>query len=119
MNITLTDDAIRWFEEKIPLHEGEAVRFFGKIYGNTEAHEGFSLGIQTDKVENYESSLAVTEENGRKYFTAIDDKWFFEGYDLEVRVDEEYKEPSYHFIPQNPEENIKDSDAVSSPSKKK
>ena len=119
MKILLTDEAIRWFEETIPLHEGEAVRFFGKTYGNTGVHEGFSLGIQTDKTGNYDEVLAVAEENGRKYFTAKEDQWFFDGYDLKIDIGSEYNEPSYHFISQNPDENTDNADAVSSASKKK
>lgn len=119
MKITVKDEASRWFEEKFPLHEGESVRFFGKTYGNTEVHEGFSLGLQMDKPENYDKLLAIVEENGRQYFTALEDEWFFKGYDLEIGVDDHYNEPSYHFVSQNPEDSPNKPDGVSSASKKK
>ncbi|MEY8292459.1 iron-sulfur cluster biosynthesis protein [Carnobacteriaceae bacterium 52-44] len=98
MDIKLTEQASKWFEEKIPLNEGEAVRFFGKTYGKTEVHDGFSLGVQVDNPEHHQDILSSTEVNGRKYFTTREDEWFFNGYDLEVDVDEELNEPKYHFI---------------------
>lgn len=120
MKITLRDEAIHWFENKYPLHEGEAIRFFGKTYGETEVHEGFSLGIQADKIENYNEDeiIALAEENGRKYFTTKEDDWFFKGYDLEIGIDDNYNEPSYHFISQDPDNESEKVDATSSATKK-
>lgn len=97
MDIKLTEKATKWFEDKFPLNEGEAVRFFGKTYGKTEVHDGFSLGVQVDNPENHDDILSSTEVNGRKYFTTREDEWFFNGYDLEVDIDEELNEPKYHF----------------------
>ena len=67
MKITLKDEAIKWFENKFPLKNGESVRFFGKTYGNTEVHEGFSVGMQMDTPDNHADILTLTEENGRQY----------------------------------------------------
>src|SRR5690625_417814 len=97
MKITLTEKASNWFEKNFPLNEGEAVRFFGKTYGQTEVHDGFSIGVQVDDPDNHNDILSSTEVNGRKYFTTKEDEWFFSGYDLEVDIDDEYGEPSYHF----------------------
>lgn len=96
MEITLTNNAIRWFEEEYPLDKGEAIRFFGKTYGKTEVHEGFSLGMALDNLEDYEI-LAKKEINERTYFAGKQDDWFFSGYNLEVDFDEEKEEPIYHF----------------------
>ena len=116
MKITLKDEAIKWFENKFPLNKGESVRFFGKTYGNTEVHEGFSVGMQMDTLDNHGDVLALTEVNGRQYFTTRLDEWFFEGYDLEIGLDDTYNEPYYHFIDQkNPD---KTADSISSASKK-
>lgn len=103
MDIKLTDNATKWFEEKFPLNDGEAVRFFGKTYGKTEVHDGFSLGVQVDNPENHEDILSSTEVNGRKYFTTREDEWFFNGYDLEVDINKELDEPKYHFVDTNKE----------------
>lgn len=101
MNIQLTDKASKWFEEKIPLHEGEAIRFFGKTYGKTEVHDGFSMGIQVDNPEHHNDILASTEVNGRIYFVTREDEWFFSEYDLKIDLDDVYNEPSYHFNTRN------------------
>lgn len=116
MKITLKDEAIEWFENKFPLDKGEAVRFFGKTYGSTEVHDGFSVGMQMDSTDNHDEVLALAEENGRQYFTTKQDEWFFEGYDLEIGIDDTYKEPYYHFIDQK--HPGKTADSVSSASKK-
>jgi len=97
MKITLSDKAIEWFEDKFPLDEGEAVRFFGKTYGSTEVHEGFSIGLETGDPDKHDDLLAITEENGRQYFALKEDDWFFSGYDLEIDLDNEFNEPEYHF----------------------
>lgn len=97
MEITLSDKAISWFENDFPLHEGEAIRIFGKTYGKTNVHDGFSVGIQLDKPENHRNILGSVEINGRTYFTSHEDDWFFDKYDLEIDLDNHFKEPSYYF----------------------
>ncbi len=118
MKIILTEEAINWYETKIPLDKGEAIRYFGKTYGNTNVHEGFSLGMQVDNPDNHNDIFSLTEENGRKYFTTKQDAWFFDGYDLEIRIDDQYNEPSYHFISQNPNDESSKVDAKSGATKK-
>ena len=99
MNITLSDQAVKWFENKFPLNKGEAVRFFGKTYGNTEVHEGFSVGMELDHLDNTDDILASTVINERTYFISSEDDWFFSGYNLSIAIDETYQEPIYHFNP--------------------
>lgn len=119
MKITLSEKAIDWFENEYPLDEGEGVRFFGKTYGQTEVHEGFSVGIQTDHPDQHDEILGHAEINDRHYFVANEDKWFFSGYDLEIDLDDKYGEPDYHFISQNPSEDASmKSDGVSGATKK-
>lgn len=97
MKITLSDQAVSWFENEFPLHEGEAIRFFGKTYGTTEVHDGFSVGVKLENPKTTENILALTELNQRTYFISAEDEWFFHGYDLIIKMDETFKEPSYHF----------------------
>lgn len=101
MEINLSEQAVKWFENDFPLDEGEAIRFFGKTYGQTEAHEGFSLGMELADPEKTENILASTEINKRIYFISSEDDWFFNGYDLVVRIDDIHQEPSYHFNPKD------------------
>lgn len=97
MKITLSDQAIQWFENKFPLEAGEAIRFFGKTYGKTEVHDGFSLGLELAEPGKSEDILALTEINDRTYFINQTDVWFFSGYDLFIDIGEKFNEPSYHF----------------------
>lgn len=97
MKITLSKQAIKWFETQFPLNEGEAVRFFGKTYGKTEVHEGFSVGLELDNPDKTEDILASTEVNNRTYFISQEDDWFFSEYDLTIGIDDQFNEPSYHF----------------------
>lgn len=96
MKLTVTDTATAWFENEYPLDKGESIRFFGKAYGKTEVHDGFSVGMKLSNPEKHDV-IAKHEENDRTYFAAEDDEWFFNGYDLEVDFDLESEAPIYHF----------------------
>lgn len=96
MEIKLKDKAIQWFENDYLLNEGEAIRFFGKAYGNTEIHEGFSIGMTIDDPTNYEI-IGKTEKNQRVYFASKEDEWFFEDYNLEIDCEDSEQGPIYHF----------------------
>ncbi|MFC6463917.1 HesB/YadR/YfhF family protein [Marinilactibacillus sp. GCM10026970] len=95
MKLELTDNAIQWFEDEFSLDNGKAIRFFGKTYGNTEVHEGFSVGLTVDELEG--EALAKQEVNGITYFAGKEDDWFFSGYDLEIDFDFENEDLIYHF----------------------
>ena len=45
MNITITEAAIDWFKKELSVDQGSGVRFFGKIYGKTQIHDGSSKGM--------------------------------------------------------------------------
>lgn len=97
MKIKLTPKAASWYEEHLPLETGEGVRFFGKTYGKTNVHNGFSVGMQIDNYEDYEEIIAHETVNDRHYFAAKEDEWFFSGYDLEIDLDDSTNEPFYIF----------------------
>ena len=52
MNITITEAAIDWFKKELSVDQGSGVRFLVKIYGKTQIHDGFSVGMSVDKPEN-------------------------------------------------------------------
>lgn len=92
MKITIDKEAQKWFEDEVGIPEGEGIRFMSKIYGDSPIHDGFALAITVDKPKD---PYAITIENGIPYFIAKNDEWFFDGYDLEVVLDEVLKEPKY------------------------
>lgn len=95
MNIKITDKAVFWFENEMALEPGDGVHFYGKVYGNTEVHDGFSVGMNAEKPEG--NLLGKKEINGITYFTSKEDDWFFNRYDLVVDFDDKKEEPIYHF----------------------
>lgn len=95
MKITITPEAFAWFKEEIAVPTGKGIRFFGKVYGKTAVHDGFSVGMN---VEAPDKMMAKTEEGGLLFFADEADEWFFKGYDLVVAFDEKLAEPKYEFI---------------------
>lgn len=98
MKLTLTPEAGQWFLKEMDLRPGDSIRFLGKVYGATEIHEGFSVGIS---LESPSHPLAQQFMHGVLFFTDIRDDWFFSGHDLVVELDLLKNEPVYHFIPEN------------------
>lgn len=94
MQLTVTPKAQEWFEKEVGASPDSGIRFFGKIYGKTEVHEGFSIAMS---VEQPEQPLIKEVLNGIPYFIDETDDWFFNGYDLTVDYDELKDEPKYLF----------------------
>ncbi|EGP4958105.1 iron-sulfur cluster biosynthesis protein [Enterococcus faecium] len=94
MELTVTPKAQKWFESEIDLPETYGIRFFGKVYGKTEVHDGFSIGMS---VEQPEHPVKKVEIEGTMFFIEDADEWFFKGYDLFVDYDPKLEEPTYHF----------------------
>lgn len=94
MELTITPKAMDWFKREIVLEQGMGVQFFGKVYGKTDVHEGFSVGLSVATPE--ETMTTVTKE-GYVFFIDKADDWFFKGYDLTVDYDDTLDEPMYRF----------------------
>ncbi|WP_192987092.1 HesB/YadR/YfhF family protein [Carnobacterium mobile] len=97
MKIELTPAAIEWFENEVGVSPESGVRFLGKVYGKTNVHEGFSVGMAVGQPED---ALVKEEINGVLYFIEKNDEWFFSGYDLQVDFNAEKDEPIYTFVDQ-------------------
>lgn len=94
MKLTITPKAVEWFKKELTIDEGMGVRFFGKVYGKTQVHEGFSIGMN---VEAPDKPVAEVTEDGILFFADEADEWFFKGYDLVVDYDAKMDEPQYIF----------------------
>mgnify|MGYP001194239460 FL=1 len=103
MKITVTPEALAWFQAEVEVPTGQGVRFFGKVYGKTQVHDGFSVGMTIDTPEK---PIVETKEAGILFFAEEADDWFFKGYDLVVAYDEKLEEPKYEFT-ENGEEREK------------
>ncbi len=98
MKIDITKEAQEWFNTELGLTEGSGIRFSGKVYGKTEVHEGFSVGMAV--AQPGDNVMASTSIDGVTYYVNESDDWFFNGYDLEVDYDAKRDEPVYNFIEQ-------------------
>ncbi|EOL49374.1 HesB/YadR/YfhF family protein [Enterococcus caccae] len=94
MKLTITPNAQQWFKNEIAVSSDSGIRFYGKIYGKTDVHEGFSIAMS---VEAPDQPLVKEVIDGITYFIEETDDWFFKGYDLLVDYDEEKDEPEYKF----------------------
>lgn len=94
MKLTITPEAQEWFKRELELAEGQGIMFYGKVYGKTQVHDGFSVGMAVDSPEN---PLIEENVNGMMFFVEESDEWFFKGYNLVVDYDRELDEPKYDF----------------------
>lgn len=94
MKLTITPNAQNWFKKEIGPTQETGIRFYGKIYGKTEVHDGFSIAMS---VESPEEPIIKEQIDGITYFIEETDDWFFKGYDLLVDYDAEMDEPIYKF----------------------
>lgn len=94
MKLTITPKAQGWFKRELELAEGQGIKFYGKVYGKTQVHDGFSVGMSVDIPE---SPLVETTLEDQLFYIEEADEWFFKGYDLVVDYDTELDEPKYEF----------------------
>ena len=94
MQITITPSALNWFKEAFTIPEGMGIRFYGKVYGTTNKHEGFSVGLNIDSPSR---PLVEFEQAGIRFFIDENDDWFFKDLDLTVDFDEKSQVPTYTF----------------------
>ncbi|WP_137665571.1 HesB/YadR/YfhF family protein [Enterococcus hulanensis] len=94
MKLTITPEAQEWFKRELELVEGQGIKFYGKVYGKTQVHDGFSVGMAVDSPE---SPLVKTMIDDQLFYIEEADEWFFKGYDLVVDYDSELDEPKYDF----------------------
>lgn len=93
MEITITDEALRWFRDEMDIGPGDNIRFRVR-YGGAGLQPGFSLGLSGDAPE---SPAASTKQGDITFFVEDDDEWYFDGHDLVVGYDEQLDEPEYRY----------------------
>ena len=94
MDIYMSDEAAKWYEEELGLENGDSVRFYVRYGGNSTIQSGFSLGVQIEKPESAGSSLA---KNGITYLIEENDMWYFDSHDLYISMDKALDEPSFDY----------------------
>ena len=93
MEIKISEDAFKWFQEEMEVAAGEAVRFYVR-YGGSGLQPGFSLGVTKD--QPHEAAVKV-EKDQVNYFIEQTDLWYFDGHDLTVSVNDDLVELDYSY----------------------
>lgn len=96
MKLTVEKEASKWFEEEVAIEKGRGIRIKTRIYDSSPINEGY--GIAIEPVEPREPAVTFESDNGILFFIEPDDLWFFEGYDLNITLDDRFKEPFYQYI---------------------
>lgn len=95
MQLTITDAASKWFRDELGLKPGFGIRFYGKTYGTTNVHKGFSVAmIRDDKPAN---PIVLVDKDGISYYVNQRDEWLFNDYHLTVNVNDDEIGPEYNF----------------------
>lgn len=94
MNIELTNNALKWFEEELSLDKGEYIRFHVKYGGSSPTQHGFSLAF--NRQSPIDTGFEV-EKNGVIYYVESEDLWYFDGHDLHIDVEDYLEGPIYDY----------------------
>lgn len=93
MKLIVTDAANEWFKNEMDLKPGDGIKFYGKVYGRTEVHHGFSQAFAKDNHPT-DPVLEVVKD-GINYHVNEVDEWFFTR--LITTVDANEDGPVFHF----------------------
>lgn len=94
MEIYITDEAAKWFEDELFLQKGDSIRFFVKYGGSTPVQEGFSLGMSKEQPSE---PIVKKVHNDILYYVEEKDLWYFDQHDLHVGYDKDIDEPVYEY----------------------
>lgn len=75
MKLIVTDAANEWFKDEMGLKPGDGIKFYGKVYGRTEVHHGFSQAFAKER-QPIDPVMEV-EKDGINYHVNEADEWFF------------------------------------------
>lgn len=99
MKLIITDRVSQWFHEEMGLSAGNGIKFYGKTYGYTEVHHGFSPAF-TREDQAVEPILEV-KKDGINYHIDELDEWFFKDLITTVSYDAHTDGPIFHFKHEN------------------
>ncbi|MBS5909924.1 hypothetical protein P4H94_29500 [Paenibacillus macerans] len=94
MMIHVTQEAAEWFKRELDLKNGQAVRFFARYSSGGKLYPGFSLGIGVDRPV---SPALTSEVEGITFYMEDQDKWYLDGYHLNVTYDEGLGDIEYKY----------------------
>ncbi|QKS73275.1 hypothetical protein FLK61_34475 [Paenalkalicoccus suaedae] len=92
MQLTVKEEAYKWFKDELAVSEGDHVQFYVRYGGDSDFQAGFSLAVT---VKEADQIAAETEVNGVKFYIEQKDEWFFDGKDLTVLYKEDINEIAF------------------------
>lgn len=95
MKILITNEAMNWFREEMEVQAGDFIRFYARYGGSSIFHEGFSLGMNREEPHEIGVESVVDDIH---FYIEKSDEWFFNEHDLQVSVDKELVELTYHYV---------------------
>lgn len=95
MQLIITDAADKWFRDEMGLQTGNGIKFYGKTYGYTEVHHGFSQAFTREDMPV--DPVLQVNKNGINYHIDELDEWFFNGLITTVDYDSQIDGPIFHF----------------------
>ncbi|CUR40715.1 FIG00742896: hypothetical protein [Limosilactobacillus reuteri] len=95
MKLIITDAASQWFRDEMGLEPGNGVKFYGKTYGQTEVHHGFSQGFTRE--DKPVDPILEVKKDGINYHIDSLDEWFFKDLITTVDYDPQADGPIFHF----------------------
>ena len=95
MNIHLSEQAIRWFEQEMDVTSGDYIKFYARYGGSCKLHDGFSMGLTKEEPDELAVENVV---NGVHYYVEERDVWFFDGHDLHIDIDSSRDELSFDYL---------------------
>ncbi|KHE72689.1 HesB/YadR/YfhF family protein [Halobacillus sp. BBL2006] len=94
MNLTVSEEAAKWYEDELDVEGKANLRFYVRYGGVGGLQPGFSLAI---KFEDPQAPIAETKVGNITYFVEEDDEWYFDNHSLKVELDEKWNEPDFQY----------------------
>ncbi|MFG6114996.1 HesB/YadR/YfhF family protein [Halobacillus sp. MO56] len=95
MNIEVTEQAAKWYQDELELESEVSLRFLVRYGGSGGLQPGFSLAIQ---LEEPGEPHASTEVNGITFFVEESDAWYFDDKSLKVDYNSTWDEPEFNYV---------------------
>lgn len=95
MNISVSQPAVKWFQEEMEAERGDYIRFYARYGGHSSVQPGFSLGVS--KAAPQEKAVE-TEQDGIVFFIEEKDLWYFNAHDLHIKYRRKYNEIEFNYV---------------------
>lgn len=94
MQLSVTEEAAKWYEDELEIKEETHLRFYVRYGGVGGLQPGFSLAI---KLEKPMEPIAETTTGAIHFFIEEDDEWYFDKHSLHVQLDPKWEEPDFQY----------------------